>query len=199
MCLYFYRSQFIKQRSITSRRMVIFFIFSRVIQRTTTICDKVTRGRIRAPTICTSYIWQVSGNLSALRMIERLETDRDAWDGRRRWIATAKRSQRGGRREMLKLKFSQVIWTLSVTRVVWIECHLLDLNEWAAVGYKGGWLEEDGEWGYNANPFLEGTVRASNARRTTSVEKRASASQIENPHPRTHYFLILLVQIFVRD
>jgi len=79
-------------------------------------------------------------------MIECLETDRDVWDGRRRWIATAKRSRRGGRREMLKLKFSQVIWTLSVARVVWIECHLLDLNEWAVARYKeGGWLEKDGK------------------------------------------------------
>lgn len=96
--------------------------------------------RIRAQTICTSYVWQVSGNLSALRMIERLETDRDVWDGRRRWIATMKRLRCGRRREMLKLKFSQVIWTLSVARVVWIECHLLDLNEWAAARYKEGGL-----------------------------------------------------------
>jgi len=92
--------------------------------------------RIRARTICTSYVWQVSGNLSALRMIERLEI---VMPGRRRWIATMKRL-RCGRREMLKLKFSQVIWTLSMARVVWIECHLLDLNEWAAARYKEGWL-----------------------------------------------------------
>lgn len=35
--------------------------------------QSVRRDKIHVPTIRTSYIWQVSGNLSALRMIERLE------------------------------------------------------------------------------------------------------------------------------
>lgn len=85
------------------------------------MCDKAANGgKTRAPTIRTSYIWQVSGNLSALRMIKRLEADCDGWDGQRWWIVTAKRSRReeeeDGQREMSKLKFSQVIRTLPATR-----------------------------------------------------------------------------------
>lgn len=104
-------------------------------------------------------------------------------------------TERDGRREMSKLKFSQVIRTLPAARSVWIECHLLNLNEWAARRYKGGGrkrriimqtLSQKERTGYRMGE------------RPTLVEERASASQIESSHPGTHYFLVPLVQIFVR-
>lgn len=62
------------------------------------------------------------------------------------------------------------------------------------------YIEERSQGGVTTpNPF-PGQLRRRMRRRDRApvVEERASASQIESPHPGTHYFLLPLVQIFVR-